>query len=181
PVILVMGGSQGARKINEMILEALPFLLPEFELIHQCGEKNYKQVLTEAEVMINEDLSNYYHLFSFLREKELKSAYAIADIIVNRSGGNSIFEIAALGKPSILVPLKESAQNHQLKNAYTYAENGAALVIEESNLTPHFFLEKLKFLMERPNEMEKMRLAAKEFSKPKAAKIIAQYLLDYLL
>jgi UDP-N-acetylglucosamine--N-acetylmuramyl-(pentapeptide) pyrophosphoryl-undecaprenol N-acetylglucosamine transferase len=181
PVILIMGGSQGAQRINEMILEILPSLLSEFEVIHQCGEKNFKQNQTEAKIMIKDEDKKYYHLFSFLKEEELKQAYAAAQIIVSRAGASSIFEIAALGKPSILIPLPESAQNHQFRNAYYYGETGACLVMEESNLTPHYFLEKLKFIAYRPDEIKKMEIAATAFSKPLAAKIIAEYLLGYLL
>jgi UDP-N-acetylglucosamine--N-acetylmuramyl-(pentapeptide) pyrophosphoryl-undecaprenol N-acetylglucosamine transferase len=181
PVILIMGGSQGAQRINEMILEILPLLLSEFEVIHQCGEKNFRQTQNEAGIMIREDQKKYYHLFAFLKEEELKLAYASSQIIVSRAGASSVFEIAALGKPSILIPLPESAQNHQFRNAYYYAESGACLVMEESNLTPHYFLEKLKFLAYRPEEMSKMGEAAAAFSKPMAGKIIAGYLLGSLL
>jgi UDP-N-acetylglucosamine--N-acetylmuramyl-(pentapeptide) pyrophosphoryl-undecaprenol N-acetylglucosamine transferase len=181
PVILIMGGSQGAQRINEMILEILPSLLWEFEVIHQCGEKNFKQAQTEAKIMVKEDQGKYYHLFSFLKEEELKLAYAVSQIIVSRAGASSVFEIAALGKPSILIPLPESAQNHQFRNAYYYAESGACLVMEEANLTPHYFLEKLKFLAYRPDEIRKMEIAATAFSKPLAGKIIAEYLLGCLL
>lgn len=177
PVVLIMGGSQGAQRINDMLLEILPALLAEFEIIHQCGEKNLKQVQSEAKIMISPEMEKYYHLSPFLKEHELKSAYAASQVIASRAGANTIFEIAALGKPSILIPLRESAQNHQQKNAYAYAEAGACLVIEESNLTPHFFLEKLKFLIYRPQELEKMQKAAVKFSTPHAAKIIAEYLL----
>src|SRR4030042_5351331 len=95
----------------------------------------------------------------------------------SRAGANTIFEIAAFGKPSILIPLAESAQSHQEKNAYAYAETGASLIIEDTNLTPHFYLEKLKFLIYRPEEMERMRKAAVAFSTPYAAKIMAEYIL----
>jgi len=84
-----------------------------------------------------------------------------------------------LGKPSILIPLPKSAQNHQVKNAYAYAKNGACLIIEESNLTPHFFLERLKYLISYPEEFRKMAEKAKEFSKPQSAKILANYLVEY--
>jgi UDP-N-acetylglucosamine--N-acetylmuramyl-(pentapeptide) pyrophosphoryl-undecaprenol N-acetylglucosamine transferase len=181
PVVFIMGGSQGAQRINEMILEILPSLLSEFEVIHQCGEKNFKQTQTEAGIMIQKGNEKYYHLFPFLKEEELKQAYAAAQIIVSRAGASSVFEIAALGKPSILIPLPESAQNHQFRNAYYYADSGACLVIEESNLSPHYFLERLKFISSRPDEMKKMEIAATAFSKPLAAKIIAEYLLGYLL
>ena len=131
--------------------------------------------------MVSEELRKYYHLFPFLNEQELKNAYAAADLIISRAGSGSIFEISAAGKPSILIPLPSSAQNHQIKNAYVYAEPGAALVIEEPNLTPHFFFAKLKYLFSHPEELEGMGRKAKEFSKPRAAQLIAEYLIEYLL
>ena len=180
PVILILGGSQGAQRINDKILEILPEILKNFELIHQSGEKNFAQLKAEAEVITPVSLKKYYHLFPFLKEEELKKAYTACDLIVSRAGSGSIFEIAALGKPSILIPLPEAAQGHQLENAYKYSQNGAALVLEEENFTPHFFLEKLNYLFSHPEELEKMEKAAKEFSKPMAAKIIASYIISYL-
>ena len=180
PVIFIMGGSQGSQRINDEILEILADLLRDFELIHQCGEENVKQVKAEAKVVIPEYLAKYYHAFGFLKEEELKKAYAGADLVVSRSGAGSIFEIAAYAKPSILIPLPESAQNHQVKNAYAYAKKGAAMILEEQNFTSRFFLEKLKYLFSHPQELEKMKKAAKEFSKPMAAKTIADYMATYL-
>ncbi len=180
PVLLILGGSQGAQRINDKILEILPALLENFEVIHQCGEKNFEEVRAGAKVMMAEGLESFYHLFPFLKEPELRLAYGACDLIVSRAGSGSIFEIAALGKPSILIPLPESAQNHQVKNAYAYAGNGASIVIEESNFTSRFFLERLKSLFSQPEELGKMAQAAREFSKPEAARIIAEYIKDYL-
>lgn len=180
PVILILGGSQGAQSINEKVIENLSQMLQDFELIHQCGEKNYKQIKAEVEAVIHDDIKKYYHLYPFFKEIELKQAYAAADLIVSRGGSGSIFEIAALGKPSIIIPLPESAQDHQATNAYFYAESGATTVIEESNLTSRFFLEKLRYLFTRPQELEKMKKSAEEFAKPLAAKIIASYIIAYL-
>jgi len=180
PIILILGGSQGAQRINDEILEVLSELLQEFELIHQTGVKNFKQIEAEAKVVISKDLEKYYHPFPFFREQELKKAYRLADLIVSRAGAGSIFEIAALAKPSILVPLSEAAQNHQIKNAYSYAQNGASQVLEEANFTSHFFLEKLKTLFAHPLELEKMSQAAQEFAKPLAATNIAKDIVSYL-
>lgn len=180
PLILILGGSQGAQRINNVILEILPDLLVSFEIIHQTGENNFEQVKKEAKVMITKKLEQFYHPFPFLKENELTLAYKIADLIIGRAGAGTIFEIAALGKPSILIPLPEAAQDHQLKNAYVFARNGATLVIEEANFTPHFFLEKLKFLISHPKDLEQMQKRAKAFAKPQAAKIIAEYILRYL-
>lgn len=180
PVILILGGSQGAQRINNVILVILPEILGEFELIHQAGVRNFKTVKKEVEVILPGESRKYYHLSSFLKEDELKHAYAICDLIVGRAGAGTIFEVASLEKPSILIPLPEAAQNHQLKNAYSYAQNGAAMIIEKVNLTPNFFLERIKYLFSHPSEMEKMKKGAKEFSKPKAAKVIASYIVEYL-
>jgi UDP-N-acetylglucosamine--N-acetylmuramyl-(pentapeptide) pyrophosphoryl-undecaprenol N-acetylglucosamine transferase len=180
PVILILGGSQGAQRINDKILEILPELLKSFEVIHQCGQRNFKEVEVESKAILPQELTAFYHPFDFLQEEELKQAYAASDLIVSRAGSGSIFEIAALGKPSILIPLPEAAQNHQVKNAYAYAENKAAVVLEEANFTAHFFLERLKHLISQPKELERMQKAAKEFSKPMAAKVIAGYLVEFL-
>lgn len=180
PVILILGGSQGAQRINEKILEILPKILEDFELIHQCGEKNYKKIYSLSEAILSEKLKRYYHLYGFLKEEQLKQAFAAADLVISRAGSGSIFEIAACQKASILIPLPESAQAHQIRNAYAFRQAGAARVIEEENLTPRFLLERLKFLLFDPKEKEKMEKKAKEFSKPFAAKVIANYILDYL-
>jgi UDP-N-acetylglucosamine--N-acetylmuramyl-(pentapeptide) pyrophosphoryl-undecaprenol N-acetylglucosamine transferase len=180
PVVLVLGGSQGAQRINDKILTILNDLLENFELIHQTGIKNFKAVKFEADAITKEELKKYYHPFPFLKEEELKLAYAVSDLIVARAGSSTIFEIAALGKPSILIPLPESAQDHQLENAYSYLESKATVVIEERNFTPGFFLGRLKSVFARRGELEKMSRAAKDFSRPLAGKIIAYYIFEFL-
>ena len=182
PVILILGGSQGSQRINDKILEILPLLLKDFEVIHQCGEKNFKKVTTEAEIMLgnNKELKRYYHLFPFLKEHELSIAYVSCDLVISRAGSGSIFEIAAASKPSILIPLPESAQNHQVRNAYHYGANGACIVLEETNLTSYFFLERIKQLFAYPESLKKMAQKAKEFSQPQSAKTIAGYIIEYL-
>lgn len=178
PIVLFMGGSQGAQRINDMLLEILGEALQDFEIIHQTGEKNFAQVKEEATAVVSKELLPYYHALPFLKEPELRHVYAAINFIVSRAGSGSIFEIAALGKPSILIPLPEAAQNHQIQNAYEYANTGAAVVLEEANLTPHFFLEKLKYLVANSSELAKMSTAALQFAKPEAATIIARYLIE---
>ena len=135
---------------------------------------------SESDVVVDKNLKKYYHLFPFLNTKGLSLAYKAADLIVSRSGAGSIFEIAAEGKPSILVPLAGSAQNHQVKNAYAYSSTGAAIVIEEANFTPHFLLETIKKIFSNRRETELMSKKAEEFAKPNAARIIGDYLEAYL-
>ena len=180
PIILILGGSQGAQKINDIILAVLPDLLVNFELIHQAGEANFSEVQKETNVMLTEDLKKYYHLTPFLYENELSHAFKSADLIISRAGAGSIFEISAAGKPCILVPIYKSAQDHQVKNAYVFIERGGAIVMEEENFKPHFLLERLKFLFSQPEKMREMAEKAKDFSRPQAGRIIAEYIFAYL-
>lgn len=183
-VVLVLGGSQGSQRINDIILALLPEILFYFEVIHQTGTNNFEQVKKEASVALysyqDKNIAEYYHIVPFLTEEELKHAYKVSDLIVSRAGSGSIFEIAAVGKPAILIPLPESAQNHQLQNAYTYAEYGGCLVVEEINLTPHFLLEEIKITLSQPEKIKKMGIAARVFSKETAAKVMAEYIIEYL-
>ena len=180
PVVLILGGSQGAKRINDLVLLTMPDILKNFEIIHQTGKNNFKEVQLQSKVVIPKQLEKYYHPFPFLEEGKLKHAYAVAELVIGRAGSGIIFELAFLKKPSILVPLPGAAQSHQLRNAYYYAQKGAATVIEEENLTPHFFLEKLKLLFARTDELKEMSKKAEQFSMPRAASIIAEYVLTYL-
>lgn len=180
PIILIMGGSQGSQKINYAIVNTLPQLIEKLEIIHQTGEKNFEGVKKDAEIMLGKELMTYYHPVPYLEEISLKHAYKTADLIVSRAGSSSIFEIAALKKPSILIPLPGSAQDHQTKNAYAYARTKACMVLEEENLTPHFFMAIINGILENPKEYERMQEAAEQFSKLKAGEIIANYIVEYL-
>ncbi|OGZ25332.1 MAG: hypothetical protein A2922_02785 [Candidatus Nealsonbacteria bacterium RIFCSPLOWO2_01_FULL_43_36] len=180
PIILVLGGSQGAQAVNDLMLAILPQLLTDFEIIHQTGSKNLEQLKAEAKVVVDETLARRYHPIGFLKEVELRDAFKVCDLVVSRAGSGSIFEIAACQKPSVLIPLSSSAQDHQLKNAYAYAQNKAAVVMEEANLTPRFFLEKIKYLFANPDELQKMSQQAREFSRPESAKVIAGYIIKSL-
>jgi len=181
PVLLVTGGSQGSQAINDFILLILNDLLRDWEVIHVAGMSNIEEVKTESAVTIENDFKKYYHLLPFLDEKEMKHALAAADLVVSRAGSGSIFEIAACGKPSILIPLPGSAGEHQAKNAYFYSQVGACLVFEQENLKPNFFLDNLKLLLFKPEKLEEMSKAALEFSKPLAAGQIAREILEYLM
>ena len=178
PVILILGGSQGSYRINKKILEVLPEILKNFSIIHQCGKENFKK-MKERINWEKEDIKRAYRLFGFLEEEDLSWAYLACDLVVSRAGSGSIFEIAAFSKPAILIPLPESAQNHQLKNALSFAKNGAALIIEEKKFKPKVFLDKLNFIFSHPEVLKKMSKASQNFSKPNAAETIANYILSY--
>ncbi len=180
PVLLVLGGSQGSRRINDTLLTILDEALAHFEIIHQCGEANLQQIRSESQVVLSKELQKYYHLYGFLSQDELADAYKVADLVISRAGSGNIFEITANKKPSILLPLPEAAQNHQSKNASSVAQAGATIVLEEENLTPHFFLEKIKQLFSPPQQLQSMAERAEIFSRPRAGKIVASYIKEYL-
>lgn len=179
PVILIMGGSQGAQKINEIVLNSLPRLLERCEVIHICGEKNFNSLKKESEKLsTNQEMIKTYHLYPFLEEDRLKHACAVSDIIINRASAGAVFEIAALGKPSILIPLSTAASDHQTKNALTLAKTGGAIVLEEENLTINMFLDAIFGLLNNPEKMKEMREKAKSFYKPETNQKIAEEIIS---
>ena len=181
PVILVLGGSQGAQKINDIILDILPNLLEMCEVIHQTGDSNYKSVLNEAKVALDGlDGARFtsYHPVNFLLEEEYLAAMHSADLVISRSGAGAIFEIAAMGKASILVPIADSPADHNRRNAYVFADNGRAEVVEESNLTPSLLLSVIRSILSNPEKRKTMEEKAKKFATPNATELIARALLN---
>jgi UDP-N-acetylglucosamine--N-acetylmuramyl-(pentapeptide) pyrophosphoryl-undecaprenol N-acetylglucosamine transferase len=176
-IVLILGGSQGSQVINEEFLKMLPKLLDRYELIHQCGTKNIKDVENEARTVLSTEQLKYYHPIGFLTQEELASAFAACDIIVSRAGSGSIFEIALVGKPCILVPLPEAANDHQRLNAHAYAQNGAGVIIEQTNFYPGIVSTKIEAILSDQEVYGKMSEMAKAFSKPEAAAIIAEELI----
>ena len=179
PVILVLGGSQGAKAINETMLSAAKDLLGFCQVIHQSGRNNFKDVSARLSVVLEDaEFKSRYHLVDFLNSAQLRAASSAADLVVSRAGAGAIFEIAAWGRPSILIPLENSAQGHQQKNALSYASRGAAEIIEEPNLTPHIMVFEIKRLLANPQELEKMKTSAENFARPQAARKIAEEIIN---
>jgi len=188
PVVTIIGGSQGSRHINDFILDILPKIINDVQVIHQTGKTNHQKVIREADVVFQEiigdkELQQYYHPLPFFEERttpsifSLKDVFTITDLVIARAGSGLIFEIAVSGKPSILIPLPWASRGHQKKNAYEYAKNGAAVVIEEGNLKPNVFSDLILQIVFDQKKKEKMSEAALKFAKPKAAFNIAQHLL----
>lgn len=182
PTLLVLGGSQGAIKINDVLLSLAPELVKSFQIIHQCGKDNEKDTRGRLEIVLeNSIFKNRYHLYPYLDDDLLRNASSVADIIISRAGGTAIYEIAAWEKPSILIPLKNSAQDHQRENAYSFSKEGAAAVLEEENLSPHVLLSEIKRILENDAKKKKMSESAKNFAKPDAARKIAKEILNLAL
>lgn len=184
PVILIIGGSQGAKKINDTVLEILPELLKNYQIIHQCGSRNLEEVKEVSDVVLKDSVyKGHYHLMDFLNETQIKNAAFAASVVVSRASAGAIFEIAMWEKPSILIPLPEDvdAQNHQKKNAWSFAARGAAEVIEQENLSPHILMSEINNIIKDTDKQEKMKIAAKGFSKPLAAEKIAEEIINLAL
>ncbi len=180
PVILIMGGSQGARRINQLVLNTLPRLLEKYELIHICGKNNFKFIQQEKEKLLHSSGPNRkgsYHIYPFLSQEKLKHAYAVSDLIISRAGAGGIFEIAAVGKPSILIPLSNSASNHQAKNAQALTSLGGAVALEENNLTMNLFLSNIFEIADNPQKAQEMGDKAKSFYKSDNNQKIAEEIL----
>ena len=182
PVILIMGGSQGAMKINDNIIDVSEELVKKYQIIHQCGKNNINDCKGRIEIMLKKSpYKHRYKVIPYLNEIEMKMAYGAADLVVSRAGSGSIFEIAASGIPSVLIPLSLAAQDHQRENAYAYARTGAASVIEEKNLAPHLLLSEINRLIGDKIKMEEMQKAAFGFAKPNAAEKIAREIINLAL
>lgn len=125
-VLMMMGGSQGAQSLNKVLREALPQLLPQFDVLHLCGKGNITQELTET---------RGYFQAEFL-DSPLPDALACADFVLSRAGSNALYEFAALGKPMLLVPLPLSAsRGDQILNAKSFEERGLAQVLLQEDLS----------------------------------------------
>jgi len=178
-IIFIMGGSQGARTINSKILDILPELLKKYQVIHQTGESNFDEVNRRAGEMGIKPGSDGYHTLSFIRE-ELKDILAVSNLIISRAGASSIAEIAANGKPSILIPLQNAANNHQRMNAYALAKVGGCIVMEESNLGKNLLSGRIDEIMESPELQNKLSQGIRSFYYPDAAEKIAQGILGMI-
>lgn len=176
--ILILGGSQGSKVVNDAIVKILPQLLAHFQIIHQTGEANYENVVREAGFMGVKVGHNGYWASGFLNANKLRDAFALSDLVISRSGATSITEIAANAKPAILIPLSSSANDHQRMNAYALANIGAALVLEESNLGEHILTEKINNILNNEELRTAMIDKVKTFYHPNAAEVIANSIIE---
>jgi UDP-N-acetylglucosamine--N-acetylmuramyl-(pentapeptide) pyrophosphoryl-undecaprenol N-acetylglucosamine transferase len=174
PVILVLGGSQGAAIINDAILQAAPRLVERYQIIHQVGVKNLDIVEKMIPVVMGDNPHrDRYKTYGYLNEINLRSSAGVADLIVSRAG-STIFEIAAWGVPSIIIPITDSNGDHQRKNAFAYARAGGCIVIEEANLTTNVLASEINRIMDDVALREKMKAGASAFARLDAAEKIAK-------
>jgi UDP-N-acetylglucosamine--N-acetylmuramyl-(pentapeptide) pyrophosphoryl-undecaprenol N-acetylglucosamine transferase len=168
--LLIFGGSQGARGINRLMLEALPQLrrLPfAVEVIHQAG------------VQGNSDLTAAYHRAGLAHQvvafiDDMARAYLWSHLVVCRAGATSLAEIAFFERPSLLIPYPHATDDHQFLNARVFQTAGAAVLYRESELDGGKLAEAIAHLAREPQRLGQMRCAAKTLARPEAADRIAE-------
>lgn len=140
PIILVVGGSTGAVKVNEAVRKILPELLKDFQVVHLCGKGKTDESLNNIKGYIQ---------FEYI-SKEMRDLFAIADIVVSRAGANAICELLALKKPNLLIPLSANAsRGDQILNANSFKEHGYSSVLMEEDLTDETLLKSIKDLYKK--------------------------------
>lgn len=181
PTIFVLGGSQGAEVINNAILDALPDLVKDFQIIHQTGGNNLT-VMKEsvAAILLENPNKHRYKPFGYLNSLEMRMAAGASSLVISRAG-STIFEVASWGLPSIIIPITSSNENHQIKNAFAYAHAGACSVLQEENLKTHILLAEIRRILGSEEIINKMKEGAKNFFKPGAADQIARELITIAL
>ncbi len=161
PTIVVTGGSQGARRLNELSAKAAASLPPETQVLHIAGAMDFQRV---SEIIAGR---SGYKVLGFC--DQMPSAYAIADLIIARSGASSMTEIAITGHPSILVPYPYAADDHQTRNAEVFADAGAAMLVQERDLDAEKLASLATSILQDLPTYKRMAKAARALAVPDAA------------
>jgi len=180
PTIYATGGARGAHAVNAAIAALLPGLLERYQVVHQCGPQEANgdfARLTALAAGWPDELRARYAVREFIGA-ELPHVYALAALVVGRSGAGTVAELAALGKPSVLIPLPGTGGDEQTKNARLLASVGGAVLIPEHALTPELLKQTLDRLLSSPEELARMGAAARTQARPDAAEALAEELLQ---
>ena len=168
PVVMVTGSMQGARAINQLVQETLPQLLERYRIIHITGPNDFQALRSSSQ-------SQYYEPVPYTAK--FCDLLVQADLVVSRAGG-TIFELAALGKPSILIPLPSAANDHQRHNAAMFAEQGAAVVLEETTLTGEQLVQTIGDLIRDSKRRALLSKNVRQFARKDAATHLAKLILE---
>lgn len=169
PTLLVFGGSQGARAINQVVMQSAAELLNKvrgLRIVHQTGERDYNDALAAFA-----NLGGAIEVHRFI--DDMPSSFARASLLLCRSGASTVGEVTAAGKPTIFVPFPRAADDHQKRNAEALERAGAAVMIDESKFNRESLISTVASLFADPTKLEHMGEAARKLSHPNAAKDIA--------
>ncbi len=171
--LLILGGSQGARSINQAIVRAAP-QLANIKIIHQTGKTDFEEVKKSYE---EKNISA--KVYDFVQN--IQELYAQADLIIARSGAGTVTEIQNMGKAAIFIPYPYAADDHQRVNALEMLQAGAARVILDQALSPEKLENEIRYLIDRPEELARMAEASKRLSHPQAAEEILRICREMVL
>ena len=170
--VLITGGSQGSRTLNRAARESWKLFRDSgtaVRLLHQSGVAGHAALACEfREAGMAGEVTPFI--------ADMPAAFGEADVIVSRSGAGTVAEIAAAGKAAILVPFPYAADDHQLKNAESFAKAGAASMVLDREMTGERLFREVRRLAEAPGEIERLGAAARKFAKPDAARRAAEIL-----
>lgn len=170
PVLMVLGGSGGARSINEAVKENLD-KLSDLQVIWQCGSRYIDALMKEVDLENNKNI----RLTAFI--DNMPEAYAAADLIVSRAGASSCSEFMMTGKPSVLIPSPNVAGDHQTQNAQSMVDAGASELLKDADAV-NALPELVHSLIKNQEKLKEMNKAALKLAKPDAAKMIAKEILE---
>jgi UDP-N-acetylglucosamine--N-acetylmuramyl-(pentapeptide) pyrophosphoryl-undecaprenol N-acetylglucosamine transferase len=165
PVVLVVGGSQGARAINNAVIRQFDALTEAAQVLHVAGSRDYPEL---AQVKV--DSTSGYQLLEFLDGRAVGDAYAAADIVVARAGANTIAELAANSKPAIIIPISQSAA-HQQANARVLERANAAIILSEDHITE--LSSTVQHALVSPKRLKQLSADIAAFNNPNAASQLA--------
>jgi len=173
--LLVLGGSQGARAVNDAVLAALPLLAAaKVTLTHQAGPADQDRVRQayEAAGLPGDWVAGFI--------EDMAGAYARADLLLCRAGATTVFEAAAAGRPAVLVPFPHATHDHQTVNARALAQAGGGVVLLQRDLNPGLLAGTITGLLDDPVRLRDMGRAARAFSRPEAASAIVDGISELL-
>lgn len=165
PTVLIFGGSQGALKINQAVIQALPkFSQKEYQVLYASGDRYYNEIAEKFDIeKINHNLSLQPYI------KNMTDVMANVDLLIGRAGATSIAELTALGLPAILIPSPYVTNDHQTKNAQSLVNAGAVKMITDADLTGEKLVEAVDEIMGDPEKKAMMAKASRQEGIPDAA------------
>jgi UDP-N-acetylglucosamine--N-acetylmuramyl-(pentapeptide) pyrophosphoryl-undecaprenol N-acetylglucosamine transferase len=153
PVILVLGGSQGSQRLNDVVMEAVPELLTRYDIVHQTGELNNEHVKTTMlETLKDHPFKDHYFAQGFV---DLALFYPKVDFVITRAG-SAMFEMALWKIPMLVIPIPRAISRDQTSNAYAFASRGLAAVLEEDNLQASILIKQVDLIMKDKKRYEEM-------------------------
>lgn len=167
PIILVLGGSSGAEQINDLLIANLDRLTEKYFIIHQTGEKNCIEIVKE----------NYYSSPYF--NEELAHFFKAATLVISRSGAGAVWEFAAAGLPSILIPLEAGSRGEQLRNAEVFQKQGCSRILR-GDISSETFVDAIEKILDNEDNLKQMTDAAHRWNSTDSASLISDMIQEVI-